>query len=386
MAASILVLWNAMGIVFTVVSGICNTGQLCYYDKNMELNKAMAGGIIFLHALTMVLQTLFARKTHMYEAEFHNDISIRLGHDWVLSRKAPLQSVGSTGSFHSSSRRSSVKTIKDEEDPDQTDQNVPVKTIVVVEAEYRKFPPVPVAEPRVLSRCRSKSIPNMRKHPEMLEDQPDLQGGTVVSIYSDSDSKRSDSQKKRIRKLFKHSHRRSKSDGGTCIEKLALVQKDGQQESDSLGTAGDNTPPPQHETDTIKDKKHKHKHKKHKKHKKSKKSRVVPEAEGEEVGKKDKIKAEYEDSNTDSDSNSKDSPKGTDILMQKQEKLQKDQAHLQKQQKELLMKQQQLLQQHEQFGMKYNPPPKYEERDNATPLPHQTLRQNEDENDDDVFK
>ena len=331
MTCSILVLWDAMGIVFTVVNGICSDGQLCYYDTNMEVNRVMVGIIIFLHSLTMVMQIIFARKTHQYENEFHNDLSIRLGQDWVLTKRKPLHSFGSTGSFHTSSRRSSVESIHNDEDNEKSEHKVPVKTIVVIEADYRKFPPVPVAEEKILSRHRSKSIPNMRKHPEMLAFQPDLEGGTAVSIYSDSEARKTDAQKLQRRRLVKHSHRRSKSDGGTCTERPAgQVRKNGEQEVDSIDTInGDVTPVPDHDTGVIVDEdksdKHKHKHhKKHKKHKKTKKSRVMPEPEDQELD--DKISAWDGASEAESETETQAKTDSPNTLIQKHEKLQADQV------------------------------------------------------------
>ena len=408
MTNSILVLWDAMGIVFVVVSGICNDGQLCYYNTNIEINRVMVGIILFLHSLTMVLQVVFARKTHQYENEFHNDISIRLGHDWVLTKRKPLQSCGSTGSFHTSSRRSSVDSIQDDDAENaKSEHSVPVKTIVVMESDYRKFPPVPVAEPQMVSRARSKSIPNMRKHPEMLEIQPDLKGGTVVSIYSDSEGKKTDAQKKERRRLMKHSHRRSKSDGGRCTERSAgQVGQNGTPESNSLDTITDVVTPRIETNDKDADKISKKKHK-HKKHKKAKKSRVEPEPEDQSQG--DRISAwdgKSEDSSKHETNAKADSPNTT--LIKKSEKLQADQEELQKQQRELLMKQEQLLtlhQHHMELGYnptpgaetRYNPPPKYSEavghqtlspqnneNADAIPLPNQAV-DGEDDKDDDVF-
>ena len=408
MTNSILVLWDAMGIVFVVVSGICNDGQLCYYNTNIEINRVMVGIILFLHSLTMVLQVVFARKTHQYENKFHNDISIRLGHDWVLTKRKPLQSCGSTGSFHTSSRRSSVDSIQDDDAENaKSEHSVPVKTIVVMESDYRKFPPVPVAEPQMVSRARSKSIPNMRKHPEMLEIQPDLKGGTVVSIYSDSEGKKTDAQKKERPRLMKHSHRRSKSDGGRCTERSAgQVGQNGTPESNSLDTITDVVTPRIETNDKDADKSSKKKHK-HKKHKKAKKSRVEPEPEDQSQG--DRISAwdgKSEDSSKHETNAKADSPNTT--LIKKSEKLQADQEELQKQQRELLMKQEQLLtlhQHHMELGYnptpgaetRYNPPPKYSEavghqtlspqnneNVDAIPLPNQAV-DGEDDKDDDVF-
>ena len=411
MTNSILVLWDAMGIVFVVVSGICNDGQLCYYDTNLEINRVMVGIILFLHSLAMILQIVLARKTHQYENEFHNDISIRLGHDWVLTKRKPLHSCGSTGSFHTSSRRSSVDSIHEDEENAKSEHSVPVKTIVVMEADYRKFPPVPVAEPQTVGRRRSKSIPNMRKHPEMSEIQPDLQGGTVVSIYSDSEAKKTDAQKKQRRRLMKHSHRRSKSDGGRCTERSAgQVGGNGTPESESLDTITDVvTPIPAHDKDADKTDKKKNKH--HKKHKKTKKSKVEPEPEKQSQG--DRISAWDEQSDDDSKHEIKAKADSPNTLIKKSEKLQADQAELQKQQRELLMKQEHLLtlqQQHMELGYtptpgaetRYNPPPKYSEiaahqtlsprndgnsgNIDANPLPNQAgTEDGKDEDKDDVF-
>lgn len=429
MAGSIFVLWNVMGIVFAVVNGICNTGQLCYYDKNMEINRAMAVSIIFLHSLTMVIQIFFSRKTHMYETEFKNDISIRLGHDWTLSRKASMKSVTSTGSFHSSRSLSSSEDVKHDLNTNATDHKLPpTKTIFVIESAHRKWPPVV----ENIKTHRSKSIPNIRKHPEMLEKQPDLKGGTMVSIYTDSDTKKTEEQKqKNHRQLKSHQrHRRSKSDSSkvNTPQSADQVASDFKKTIEDLETMGSITTPIgsiktpvgsittpmgsittqilEREADSIidLDKKHKHKHKKHKKHKKSKKSKVMPEPEDEidkqdtavikawkGAGKKPEVPEPVSDH---SDSESKVTVGTADTLLQKQQKLQKDQAYLQKQQNELLMKQQllldQQLQQQDQLGIMNNPPPKYEETGHfeTSLLPNQTLNQmsNEDDNEDNNFQ
>lgn len=422
MAGSIFVLWNVMGIVFAVVNGICNTGQLCYYDKNMEINRAMAASIIFLHSLTMVIQIFFSRKTHMYETEFKNDISIRLGHDWTLSRKASMKSVTSTGSFHSSRSLSSEEDVKHDLNTNAADHKPPAtNTIFVIESAHRKWPPIV----ENITTHRSKSIPNIRKHPEMLEKQPDLEGGTMVSIYTDSGTKKTEEQKQKTHGHIKghHRHRRSKSDSSKVIipQSADQVASDFKKTIEDFGTMGSITTPmgsittpmgsittqilePEADSNIDLDKKHKHKHKKHKKHKKSKKSKVMPEAEDETdkqdtavikawkgAGKKPEVPEPVSDH---SDSEDKVTVETADTLLQKQQKLQEDQAYLQRQQNELLMKQQllleQQLQQQDQLGNMNNPPPKYEETGHfeTSLLPNQTLNQigNDDDEEDNNFQ
>ena len=342
----------------------------------------------------MVLQIFLSRKTHLYEVEFENDISIKLGHDWVLSKRAPLESVTSTGSFHSSRSLSSSESVK-KEDQDETEHRASAaKTIVVIEVARKRSLP--------MDKRRSKSIPNMRKHPEMMENQPELEGGTLVSIYSDSDMKQK-GQKSKGRRV---SHRRSKSESESTTRRKQFadqVASNFKEKLEGLENERKLTAPlpvqdmgsdvieinqTNNDIDKLVDNEEKHKHKKKKKKKKKhKKSKISPEEE-KERDEHETVTAwigsskDLDESSTESDSESTPKIVSAGALLEKQQQLQQDQASLQKQQNQLLLKQQELLEKHKfqqeqlvMFSVQGPPPPKYEESGNmdTSPLPNQTI-------------
>ena len=383
LCGSVIVLWEVMGIVFTVVNGICNSGQLCYYDRNVGVNRGMAICIIFLHSLSMVISTFLARKTHLYEVEFGNDISIKLGHEWVLSRRASVATVTSTGSFHSSRSLDSMNDIQDNEQ-DKTKAKTPApvgktQTIVVIEMSTAKKRTVSAGTQR------SKSIPNIRKHPEMIENQPDLKGGTKVSIYAESDMKETDGKKSG------KGHRRSKSESESAKRTRLFAEQvasNVKENLDGLETRRSQIAPlpdpdavsdvtvvelkgANNDTDELVKTDDKNKQKKKKKPKKSK----ISPNEVKETGQHDTVKAWGK--------TAKGNEESAGALLERQQKLQQDQATLQKQQHELFLKQQEILErQQEQIGiLPQSQPPNYEEainRDNSM-LPNQTTSKQESE-------
>lgn len=192
---SVFVLFNVMGVVFTVVNGMCVEDQMCYYDQNKTANRLMAICLIILHCVSILLSVFLAKRAHLIDSELNTDIGIKLNH--VINFLRRQRSVASIPQ----SEISDSKRTSPSQDSDRTEVGLSevqnkgghvLTTIEISAMAHRK------------THRRSKSQPNMVK--QLGLQKPGDVKGQVFSIYSDTEVDESDERKKKKRPS-KHSHR-----------------------------------------------------------------------------------------------------------------------------------------------------------------------------------
>lgn len=226
MSSSLFVLFNVMGVVFTVVNGLCMGGQMCYYDKNIVANRSMAILLIVEHCLCILLSVFLAKQAHVIDAQLNSDVGVKLKYPLGRLRKTISRisnKLTSDPKVVSSDPNGSVVSLRREntETPDlhhvQTDHEGKVMSTIEISAMRRKR----------FKHKRSKSNPiqmdrNVLKPQSMAEE--------VFSIYSDSEMKDSLEVRRKKPKVFRFRNRVS-----------VINTKNKPRTKDSAGSSDDDT-------------------------------------------------------------------------------------------------------------------------------------------------
>lgn len=186
---SVFVLFNVMGVVFTVVNGICIESMECYYDKNDISNRFMAILLILEHCISILASVYFAKRTHVIDSELSADTSIRLNHhfDYLQIRTHK----------HSSSSMQQSETSRSQQTTPSDNQNEPELSKVQSKGGHVLTTIEISAMSHKKTHRRSKSQPiNFKQlglNPQEIE-------GHMFSIYSDSEMKvKAEDRKKKRR-------------------------------------------------------------------------------------------------------------------------------------------------------------------------------------------
>lgn len=197
----VFVLFNVMGVVFTVVNGVCIKDQMCYYDKNEVANRFMAILLILQHCITIVTCVFLTKKGHLIDTELSSDITIRLYHHFDFSKIAARLKA------RAAKHKSNAKSVRDAEANVGSSGSIPsistTKSSTKDEDEVFAGPQTSAAEKfekiRNHHKKKSKSQPNL--HQRNNSDGATEIKGTLVSIYSGSDMVKN--EQKMLKSKFK---------------------------------------------------------------------------------------------------------------------------------------------------------------------------------------
>lgn len=188
-SSSLFVLFNVMGVVFTVVNGVCMGGQMCYYDRNIVANRAMAILLIIEHCACILFSVLLAKRAHVIDAELNSDVSVKLNQPFNYFRRSRSRKSSVVSPSQRTSSEDSAESVRDErfdtESPDlhhvHTDHEGKALSTVEITAKRRKL----------FRKRRSKSHPNLSKATNELhvDLKPEDAEGKVYTLYSDSEMK-----------------------------------------------------------------------------------------------------------------------------------------------------------------------------------------------------
>ncbi|XP_045192290.2 uncharacterized protein LOC123548808 [Mercenaria mercenaria] len=172
---SVFVLFNVMGVVFTVVNGMCIESQMCYYDKNYISNRTMAILLILEHCVSILASIFLAKRAHLIDSELSADVSIKLNHHFNFSRKSKRSSASEQQSDTSRSQQTTPENKNESGLSEVQNKGGHVLTTIEISAmTHRK------------THRRSKSQPITLK--QLGLEQTKIEG-QEFSIYSDSESK-----------------------------------------------------------------------------------------------------------------------------------------------------------------------------------------------------
>lgn len=221
-----------MGVVFTVVNGICIQQMMCYYDKYTAANRTMAIVLILEHCVSVILSVFLAKKSHLIHSQLNEDVGIKLNIPFDFLHFRSRRRSEASGDQTEVARNE--QTTPTDKQPDLTE--VQVKgghTLTTVE----------ISAMRQKTHRRSKSQPNMLKQLGLKPAEDD-----IFSIYSDSESK----VKEAARKKRRFSPLKSKSNRveATILIKAKITTKSGKapdwdisdEDDTSLNSAGTTRP------------------------------------------------------------------------------------------------------------------------------------------------
>lgn len=357
--SSIFVLFNVMGVVFTVVNGMCTAGQMCYYDKHLMANRAMAILLTLEHCVSVISSVFLAKRAHVIDSELNEDVSIKLNLPFDFLER--LKSRKRTESVeHLELSRSEQTTPSGSIEQKETGlSNVVVKdghvlTTIEISAMSRK------------THRRTKSQPNMIRQLDLKP--PELEG-QVYSIYSDSETKMTEEEKRKKKRFIPSKRKLNRIDATIHISAIPRVNSKSR-ESDEHGTSEDESL-----SATLSIEETKTKLRKYKKNRKNNKSRSSH---------KDQIEYDAEDArHVKPVSADKDYDK-QQALLEKQEKLQKDQEKLFEEQRKMFLVQQQRMNESSVIAA----PPPYEQlsisHEDRNIRYVEPINKNEDANDESV--
>ncbi|XP_052232040.1 uncharacterized protein LOC127845257 isoform X2 [Dreissena polymorpha] len=199
--SSVIVLFNVMGVVFAVVNGLCISGQQCYYDRNEHANRFIAIALVLLHCLSILVNVLLAKRSHLIGSQFQHDVSVKFIHTMVWLRRKRSRKVSMTSQLPSLPE----SCVDASENSTFTSPTQRENTPTLTEVQTSKRGSV-MATIEIMAMRKHKTHRRTKSHPNMIRNidlKPDDMEGTVYSIYSDSEMKKSEESKKKKIGLFR---------------------------------------------------------------------------------------------------------------------------------------------------------------------------------------